>query len=413
MGLLKELYPLRPRTKYGTGFGGSPRNGAMGRTPRSPASAGMSHYADDINVPLGGVGADQSRLAGMLKEFGSPEHEQNRRGGEEADHLVRGQLADALQENGREEEAALLRSGRPVFLHNSEVRPIPRHIDVQGRRWFQRTYGNTYHTAHVFVDGKHVLTVPNQYGYGDQYLHNAVEALENAGLVPPRERYPNGGQEAIWQWRDRHGMDLNNSVEDVRRQRDLNAPPGTSSYRPPEEQPPTQASRYEHAEITDVYRDFPDAVATDPRHIRPINPVIPGKAQAIAENMKKNGWDGLPLLAVGNQALTGSHRLAGSEIAGILAPIIFLDSGEFLDAAKRVRALKPEVNPHKAVFGDIDLPDDDARLRVVEAMKHPEAINLLKHEIDHNDKFGGSEGWEKAEWAHGGTPYQNALPQLK
>ncbi len=164
-------------------------------------------------------------------------------------------------------------------------------------------------------------------------------------------------------------------------------------------QPPTQSSRYS-ADRPEVTLDqFPDAVETDPRHLRPINEVIPEKSKGIEENMRENGWTGYPLLAVGNQALVGSHRLDAAMHAGLTVPVVFLDSGDFLEAAKRVHAIKPEINPHTATFGDIMIPDDEARLKIVTAMKHPLAIKIMQEEMKHNAKFGGKEGWERADWA--------------
>lgn len=187
------------------------------------------------------TGENHDTLTNGITALSSPEHEATRRGGEGADHTFRGMLADVLQTHEREDEANLLRSGRPVFVHEGQVRAVPRSVEIRGRRWFQRTYGNTYHTAHAYIDGQHVLSVPRQYGYGDQYCDNAMGALERAGLIPPRERYPNGGHEATWQWRDRHGVNLDASVQDVPRQRDLNDPPPPSHYQPPPE--PTALSR--------------------------------------------------------------------------------------------------------------------------------------------------------------------------
>jgi hypothetical protein len=141
--------------------------------------------------------------------------------------------ADALNDLGRHEEENLLRGDGRVFVANGTVKPMPHHVEIRGRRWFQRAYGNTYHTAHVYIDGKHVLSVPRQYGYGEQYADTAMDMLEKQGLIPPREKYGNGGHEARWQWRDRHGIGLDVSAEDVRRQRDLDAPPPPSNYTPP------------------------------------------------------------------------------------------------------------------------------------------------------------------------------------
>jgi hypothetical protein len=178
-------------------------------------------------------GADQATVNSYIEQLASPAHAPTRAGGENADHTFRGTMADALQDNGRDEEAGLLRSRRPVFVHEGQIRAVPRCVEIRGRRWFQRSYGNTYHTAHAFIDGQHVLTVPRQYGYGDQYLDSAMEGLERAGLVPPRERNPRtNGSEALWQWRERHGINLDTSVEDVPRQRDLSAPPPPSRYHP-------------------------------------------------------------------------------------------------------------------------------------------------------------------------------------
>lgn len=53
---------------------------------------------------------------------------------------------------------------------------LPKMIIIEGRRWFQKTYGNTYHSVSVTIDG--VTTRSGRhYGYGDQYLQTAVECL--------------------------------------------------------------------------------------------------------------------------------------------------------------------------------------------------------------------------------------------
>jgi hypothetical protein len=61
-------------------------------------------------------------------------------------------------------------------------------IDVEGKEWFDRTCGNSYFAARVTVDyglkTERVLVVPMQYGYGQQYEHEAFRTLVRAGLVP-------------------------------------------------------------------------------------------------------------------------------------------------------------------------------------------------------------------------------------
>ena len=45
-------------------------------------------------------------------------------------------------------------------------------LHIEGRCWFQRTYGNTYHTVAIWVDGVHIAT------------HRMPEGLKGAGATP-------------------------------------------------------------------------------------------------------------------------------------------------------------------------------------------------------------------------------------
>lgn len=60
-------------------------------------------------------------------------------------------------------------------------------IHVKGVRWFQKTYGNTYHTAYISVvkDGRYVEIgcTELKYGYGDHYLVSAGEWLIENGYM--------------------------------------------------------------------------------------------------------------------------------------------------------------------------------------------------------------------------------------
>ena len=62
-------------------------------------------------------------------------------------------------------------------------------ITIDARRWFDRTYGNTYHSVTVTV--KHarkddlVLRCDYTYGYGEQYLQTAHELLYQVGYFGP------------------------------------------------------------------------------------------------------------------------------------------------------------------------------------------------------------------------------------
>ena len=88
-------------------------------------------------------------------------------------------------------------------------------LSIHGRRWFQRTYGNTYHSVKVSIDGKEVFTVPFEYGYGDGYLQTAVDGLKERGLLPGNARY------GTLYLREESGYQFDYSVTDVERKRDL------------------------------------------------------------------------------------------------------------------------------------------------------------------------------------------------
>lgn len=88
-----------------------------------------------------------------------------------------------------------------------------KHITIIGRRWFQKTYGNTYHSVTVQVDGETIGRVDLAYGYGDQYIQSAHELLQKAGYC--------GDWNAFFQDRMDHRDKYTITVSDVGRQKDL------------------------------------------------------------------------------------------------------------------------------------------------------------------------------------------------
>lgn len=85
-----------------------------------------------------------------------------------------------------------------------------------GRRWFDRTYGNTYHTVAVSINGVFVHTSPITYGYGDNFLQTGYEWLRDTGNLPadaPR-MYPG----TAWL---RENFIFSYTVADVNRKKDL------------------------------------------------------------------------------------------------------------------------------------------------------------------------------------------------
>lgn len=94
---------------------------------------------------------------------------------------------------------------------------LPKSITVIGRRWFQRTYGNTYHTAEIIVDGVTAHKTPREYGYGDSYADTAFRWLLENNIVPAAQ-----DRSCHWQHlRDDLGIAYTYRAVDVERQKDL------------------------------------------------------------------------------------------------------------------------------------------------------------------------------------------------
>lgn len=85
-------------------------------------------------------------------------------------------------------------------------------MKIEGKRWFQRSYGNTYHTVKVFVNGE-VLKSEITYGYGSHYLQTAAELLKENGYDIPED---NGKAYA-------YVIDFPHTVEDVKRKKTFNS----------------------------------------------------------------------------------------------------------------------------------------------------------------------------------------------
>lgn len=86
-------------------------------------------------------------------------------------------------------------------------------MHIEGRRWFQTSYGNTYHSATIYKDGEKLVKIGPEYGYGDQYLQTAVDWLKKHGLLPEEAK---GSTRYL-----REEAGISYSVTDVSRQRDL------------------------------------------------------------------------------------------------------------------------------------------------------------------------------------------------
>lgn len=94
-------------------------------------------------------------------------------------------------------------------------------IHIEGRRWFQKTYGNTYNTVYIYRNGELAARLPMEYGYGDYYLQRAFDWLGKNGMPELLEKHKNGAPKNYGTIYLRETMHGTNSCVDVARQKDL------------------------------------------------------------------------------------------------------------------------------------------------------------------------------------------------
>ena len=59
-------------------------------------------------------------------------------------------------------------------------------IFIEAREWFDKTYGNSYFSARISVNGEVVAYLPFQYGYESQYEYAAVKWLLENNYITER-----------------------------------------------------------------------------------------------------------------------------------------------------------------------------------------------------------------------------------
>lgn len=61
-------------------------------------------------------------------------------------------------------------------------------IDIHGKEWFDKTYGNSYFSAQATIDfglpTQKTVLVPFQYGYGSSFEYEAMRQMQMDGLIP-------------------------------------------------------------------------------------------------------------------------------------------------------------------------------------------------------------------------------------
>ena len=66
-------------------------------------------------------------------------------------------------------------------------------LDIQGKEWFDKTYGNSYFSAQATINfgmpDEKTVYVPFQYGYGSSFESETIRQMQMDGLIPDKEYY--------------------------------------------------------------------------------------------------------------------------------------------------------------------------------------------------------------------------------
>ena len=72
-------------------------------------------------------------------------------------------------------------------MENSKIKTV----DIQAKEWFDKRNGNSYFGGIITVnfgeEDQKQISIPFQYGYGDQYRFQAFKLLQEKNLIPKQE----------------------------------------------------------------------------------------------------------------------------------------------------------------------------------------------------------------------------------
>ena len=69
-----------------------------------------------------------------------------------------------------------------------KILPTIKSLFIEGRLWFDKINGNTYHAVKIEINGQTIKYLPRCYGYGNQYQETALTWLKSYGLVSEETR---------------------------------------------------------------------------------------------------------------------------------------------------------------------------------------------------------------------------------
>jgi hypothetical protein len=79
--------------------------------------------------------------------------------------------------------------GKTKMKTTTETQTNIKSLFIEARLWFDKTYGNTYHSVRLEANGLSIGQVPMTYGYDRHFEYTALEYLKDFGLVSEKTRY--------------------------------------------------------------------------------------------------------------------------------------------------------------------------------------------------------------------------------
>jgi hypothetical protein len=61
---------------------------------------------------------------------------------------------------------------------------IKRSVYIECRKWFDPSGANTYYSARLWIDGKHIYTTGFSYGYDNQYIYDVTRWMVDRDILP-------------------------------------------------------------------------------------------------------------------------------------------------------------------------------------------------------------------------------------
>ena len=94
-------------------------------------------------------------------------------------------------------------------------------IDVNALNWFDKINGNSYFAGTVTINYgmklEKTYKMPFQYGYGDQYKHEAIKTLSENKILTDVKYYTSGGCESLHGYCNDHNIILRTSKTDAKK----------------------------------------------------------------------------------------------------------------------------------------------------------------------------------------------------